>query len=418
MEKFCIKGPTKLSGIIDISGSKNAALPIIFSTLLTENKVKIFNIPKLKDIDVAINLLNYLGVYTLMNKSFLCIHAKNINSFCVPYKLVRFIRASIWILGPLLARFGKGEVFQPGGCQIGSRPINLHIFGLKKLGAIIQIKKNCIKAYVNGKLKGNHIIMKKISVGATITTMIAATLAIGITTIDNAACEPEIIDTANFLNTIGAKIKGAGTKKIIIKGVDKLIGGKYSIIADRIEAGTFLVAAAISRGKILCDKIQPDILLSTLKKLKEAGAEIKTGLNWISLNMHGQRPKSVNLKTKPYPGFPTDMQAQFTLLNLVSKGKGIITETIFENRFKHVTELIKMGAKAKIKNNQIICYGTKKLFGTKVIATDLRASASLVLAGCIAQGITLVDCIYHIDRGYECIEKKLQSIGANITRIF
>lgn len=416
MEKFCIKGPTKLSGKINISGSKNAALPIILSTLLTEKKVKIFNIPKLKDIDIAINLLKHLGAKILIKKSFLCIHAKKINSFYAPHNLVKVIRASIWILGPLLARCGKGKIFYPGGCKIGKRPINLHINGLEKLGAIIKIKKKYITAYVNGKLKGNYIVMKKVSVGATITIMISSTLAKGKTIIDNAACEPEIIDTANFLNTIGAKIKGAGTKKIFIEGVKKLKGGKYSIIPDRIEAGTFLVAAAISRGKIICYKIQPSILLSILKKLKEAGAEIKTGIDWISLNMHGKRPKSVTLTTSPYPGFPTDMQSQFTLLNMISKGTGIITENIFENRFMHVSELIKMGAKAKIKNNQIICWGIKQLIGTKVVATDLRTAASLVLAGCIAKGITLIDCIYHIDRGYEFFEKKLKSIGADIVR--
>lgn len=417
MEKFYIKGPTKLSGKVVISGAKNAALPILFSTLLTENKVKIFNIPKLKDIDIAIKILNYLGVKTLKNQSFLHIHSKNIKPFSIPYELVKAIRASILILGPLLARFGQGKIFYPGGCKIGKRPINLHIFALKKLGAIVKIKKNYIKAYVRGKLKGNHIIMKRISVGATLTTMIAATLAKGITTIDNAASEPEILDTANFLNTLGAKINRTGNHKIVIEGVKYLKGGEYSIISDRIEAGTFLVAAAISKGKILCYKISPIILFDILQKLQQAGAEIKTGIDWVSLNMHGKRPNAIAVTTAPYPGFPTDMQAQFTLLNMISKGRGIITETIFENRFMHVPELIKMGAKAKIKRNQIICYGTKNLFGTKVIATDLRASASLVLAGCIAKGTTLVDCIYHIDRGYEIFEKKLKSIGANIQRI-
>lgn len=416
MHKFYIYGPTKLTGKVVISGSKNAALPILFSSLLAEKEVRISNIPKLKDVDTTLKILHHFGVKFLFRKS-LYINAQKINLFHAPYELVKKMRASIWALGPLLARFGKGKIFFPGGCQIGSRPINLHIFGLKKLGAKIILKNNYIKAYVKGKLKGNKINMAKISVGATVTVMSAATLAIGKTTITNAACEPEIIDTAKFLNTLGANIKGAGTKKITIIGVDSLGGGKYSIISDRIETGTFLVAAAISRGNILCHKVQPKFLENILKKLRETGAEIKIGLDWVSLNMNNKRPKSVVLTTSPYPGFPTDMQAQFTLLNMVSKGIGIIKETIFENRFMHVPELIKMGGKAEIKNNKLISYGTKKLFGTKVIATDLRSSASLVLAGCIAEGKTLIENIYHIDRGYEFIENKLISLGAKIKRI-
>lgn len=416
INKFRINGPKKLSGEVVISGSKNAALPILFSSLLTDKEVKICNVPKLKDIESAIKLLNYFGVKIKINKA-IYINASNINIFCAPYNLVKKIRASFWALGPLIARFGKGKISFPGGCDIGPRPIDLHIFGLKKLGAKIKYEKNYIKAYVKGKLKGNHIILKKVSVGATVSIMSAATLAKGITVIENAACEPEIVDTANFLNTIGANIKGAGTSKIVILGVNNLKGGEYTIISDRIETGTFLVAAAISRGNIFCYKAQPNILNNILKKLQEAGADIKIGLNWIHLNMHGKKPKAITVKTAPYPGFPTDMQALFTLLNIIAKGTGIITETIFENRFMHVPELIKMGANAKIKKNKIICYNTKKLFGTNVFATDLRSSASLVLAGCIAEGTTIVDSIFHIDRGYEFIENKLKSIGADIKRI-
>lgn len=413
---FCINGPVKLSGKVIISGSKNAALPILFSSLLTEKKVQIYNIPKLKDIEIAIKLLNYLGVKTKIKQA-IYINAKNINIFCTPYKLAKIIRASFWALGPLVARFGKGQIAFPGGCEIGSRPIDLHIFGLRKLGAKIKFKKNYIEAYVNGKLKGNHIILKKVSVGATVTIMNAATLAVGTTVIENAACEPEIVDTANFLKTIGANIKGAGTNIITIVGVNYLKGGKYTVISDRIETATFLVAAAISRGNIFCYKAQPNMLKNILIKLKEAGADIKIGLDWISLNMHGKRPKAISVKTEPYPGFPTDMQSQFTLLNMISIGTGMITETIFENRFMHVPELIKMGAIAKVKKNKIISYGINKLFGAKVFATDLRASVSLVLAGCIAEGTTIIDSIHHIDRGYESIEKKLIAIGADIKRI-
>lgn len=415
-DKFCIYGPTQLKGTVLISGSKNAALPILFSALLTEKEIKIYNIPKLKDIDNTIKLLNYFGVITKLNKS-LYINAKNINTFSVPNKLSKIMRASFWALGPLVARFGRGKIFYPGGCKIGNRPVDLHIFGLKKLGAKIKIEKSYIKASCQGRLIGTKIVLNKISVGATVSIMSAATLAIGITTIENAAREPEIIDTANFLKTIGACIKGAGTNKITILGVKSLGGGKYTIISDRIETGTFLLAAAVSRGNIICYKTQPIMLKNVLKKLIKTGADIKIGLNWISLNMHGKRPKSINFKTAPYPGFPTDMQAQFTLLNMIADGNSIITETIFENRFMHVKELIKMGAIAKIKKNQIICHGTNKLFGNKVTATDLRTSASLILAGCIAEGTTIINSINHVDRGYENIENKLVSIGAQIKRI-
>ncbi len=402
MDKFRVQGPTRLQGEVTISGAKNAALPILFAALLAEEPVEIQNVPKLKDIDTTMKLLGQLGTKVERNGS-VWIDASNVNNFSAPYDLVKTMRASIWALGPLVARFGQGQVSLPGGCAIGARPVDLHIFGLEKLGAEIKLEEGYVKASVNGRLKGAHIVMDKVSVGATI--------------IENAAREPEIVDTANFLNTLGAKITGQGTDRITIEGVARLGGGVYRVLPDRIETGTFLVAAAISGGKIVCRNAQPDTLDAVLAKLREAGADVETGEDWISLDMHGKRPKAVNVRTSPHPAFPTDMQAQFTLLNLVAEGTGVITETIFENRFMHVPELIRMGAHAEIESNTVICHGVEKLSGAQVMATDLRASASLVLAGCIAEGTTLVDRIYHIDRGYERIEDKLRALGANIERV-
>ncbi|WP_435947043.1 UDP-N-acetylglucosamine 1-carboxyvinyltransferase [Dryocola sp. BD586] len=416
MDKFRVQGPTQLSGEVTISGAKNAALPILFAALLAEEPVEIQNVPKLKDIDTTMKLLGQLGTKVERNGS-VYIDASEVNIFCAPYDLVKTMRASIWALGPLVARFGQGQVSLPGGCAIGARPVDLHITGLEQLGAEIKLEEGYVKASVNGRLKGAHIVMDKVSVGATVTIMSAATLAEGTTVIENAAREPEIVDTANFLNTLGAKISGAGSDRITIEGVKRLGGGVYRVLPDRIETGTFLVAAAISRGKIVCRNAQPDTLDAVLAKLREAGADIEVGADWISLDMHGKRPKGVTVRTAPHPGFPTDMQAQFTLLNLVAEGTGVITETIFENRFMHVPELIRMGAHAEIESNTVICHGVEKLSGAQVMATDLRASASLVLAGCIAQGTTIVDRIYHIDRGYERIEDKLQALGANIERV-
>ncbi|MEY8711771.1 UDP-N-acetylglucosamine 1-carboxyvinyltransferase [Mangrovibacter phragmitis] len=416
MDKFRVEGPTCLSGEVTISGAKNAALPILFAALLAEEPVEIQNVPKLKDIDTTMKLLSQLGTKVERNGS-VWIDASKVNIYCAPYELVKTMRASIWALGPLVARFGQGQVSLPGGCAIGARPVDLHISGLEQLGAEIKLEEGYVKASVNGRLKGAHIVMDKVSVGATVTIMSAATLAEGTTVIENAAREPEIVDTANFLNTLGAKITGMGTDRITITGVERLGGGVYRVLPDRIETGTFLVAAAISGGKVMCRNTRPDTLDAVLAKLREAGAAIETGEDWISLDMHGQRPKAVNVRTAPHPGFPTDMQAQFTLLNLVAEGTGVITETIFENRFMHVPELIRMGAHAEIESNTAICHGVNKLSGAQVMATDLRASASLVLAGCIAEGVTVVDRIYHIDRGYERIEDKLQALGAKIERI-
>lgn len=416
MDKFRIQGPSRLSGEVIISGAKNAALPILFAALLAEEPVEIQNVPKLKDIDTTMKLLSQLGARVERNGS-VHVDASNVNVYCAPYDLVKTMRASIWALGPLVARFGQGQVSLPGGCAIGARPVDLHITGLEQLGAIIKLEEGYIKASVDGRLRGAHIVMDKVSVGATVTIMSAATLAEGTAIIENAAREPEIVDTANFLVTLGAKITGAGSDKISIEGVQRLGGGVYRVLPDRIETGTFLVAAAISRARVLCHATRPDTLDVVLAKLREAGAEIDTGDDWVSLNMHSQRPKAVTVRTAPHPGFPTDMQAQFSLLNLVAEGTGVITETIFENRFMHVPELIRMGAHAEIESNTVICHGVETLSGAQVMATDLRASASLVLAGCVAEGVTIVDRIYHIERGYDCIEEKLSNMGAHIERI-
>lgn len=416
MDKFRVQGPTQLSGEVKISGAKNAALPIMFAALLAEEPVEIQNVPELKDIDTTIKLLNRLGTKVERNGS-IFVDASNVNQFCAPYELVKTMRASIWALGPLVARFGQGQVSLPGGCAIGARPVDLHISGLEQLGAKIVLEEGYVKATVDGRLKGAAIVMDKVSVGATVTIMTAATLAEGTTIIENAAREPEIEDTANFLNTLGAKVSGAGTDRIVIEGVERLGGGTYRVLPDRIETGTFLIAAAVSRGKVICRNARPNTLDAVLAKLREAGAKIETGEDWISLDMEGQRPKAVTLRTAPHPGFPTDMQAQFSLLNLVAEGVGMITETIFENRFMHIPELIRMGAHAEIESNTVVCHGVEKLTAAQVMATDLRASASLVLAGCIAEGTTTVERIYHIDRGYEHIEDKLRGLGANIERI-
>ncbi|WP_318454577.1 UDP-N-acetylglucosamine 1-carboxyvinyltransferase [Photobacterium leiognathi] len=416
MQKFRIQGGGPLSGEVSISGAKNAALPILFAALLAEEPVEIANVPKLRDIDTTMELLSRLGVKVSRNGS-VHIDASDVNEFCAPYDLVKTMRASIWALGPLVARFGQGQVSLPGGCAIGARPVDLHIVGLEQLGATITLDEGYVKATVDGRLKGAHIVMDKVSVGATVTIMSAATLAEGRTVIENAAREPEIEDTAAFLNTLGAKITGAGTATITIEGVERLGGGYHEVVADRIETGTFLVAAAVSGGKIVCRNTKPELMEAVLAKLEEAGALVESGEDWISLDMTDRELTAVNIRTAPHPGFPTDMQAQFSLLNLVAKGTGIITETIFENRFMHIPELIRMGAHAEIEGNTVICGDTDGLSGAQVMATDLRASASLVIAGSIAKGETIVDRIYHIDRGYEFIEEKFSALGMNIERI-
>lgn len=417
MEKFRVQGPTRLKGTVNISGAKNAALPILFAAILAEEPVILSNVPDLKDIDTTLKILRKLGVSAERDpQGRIHLNSANIDHFVAPYELVKTMRASIWALAPLVARFSQGQVSLPGGCSIGARPVDLHISGLEKLGANIQLEDGYVKAYVQGRLKGTRIVMEKISVGATLSIMIAATLAKGTTVIENAAREPEIADTALFLNKMGAKITGAGSDLITIEGVDRLTGCEHHIVPDRIETGTFLVAAAISGGHITCQGTKADTLDAVIDKLKEAGAQIDINEDSITLDMLGYRPKAVNIRTAPYPGFPTDMQAQFTLLNMVAEGTSIITETIFENRFMHIPELIRMGAKAEIEGNTAVCYGVSHLSGAEVMATDLRASASLVLAGCIANGETIVDRIYHIDRGYEHIEQKLRALGGRIER--
>ncbi|MEZ8967076.1 UDP-N-acetylglucosamine 1-carboxyvinyltransferase [Vibrio breoganii] len=419
MEKFRVTGSSApLSGEVSISGAKNAALPILFSAILAEEPVSLHNVPKLRDIDTSMALLQQLGAKASRDgdTTTLQVDSSSINEFCAPYELVKTMRASIWALGPLVARFGEGQVSLPGGCAIGARPVDLHIQGLEHLGADITLEDGYVKAKVDGRLKGSHIVMDKVSVGATITIMSAATLAEGTTVLDNAAREPEIVDTAEFLNTLGAKISGAGTDTITIEGVERLGGGEHTVVPDRIETGTFLVAAAVSGGKVVCRNTRASLLEAVLAKLEEAGAKVETGEDWISADMTGRELKAITVRTAPHPGFPTDMQAQFTLLNMMAKGGGVITETIFENRFMHVPELQRMGAKAEIEGHTVICGDSDELSGTQVMATDLRASASLVIAGCIAKGETIVDRIYHIDRGYDRIEHKLSLLGANIER--
>ncbi|MFV0575206.1 MAG: UDP-N-acetylglucosamine 1-carboxyvinyltransferase [Vibrio sp.] len=417
MDKFKVHGSGPLQGEVNISGAKNAALPILFAAILSEGSVELSNVPALRDIDTSIELLKRLGAEVEREGEVLTVNAGPIHEYCAPYDLVKTMRASIWALGPLVARFGHGQVSLPGGCAIGARPVDLHIRGLEQLGATITLDEGYVKAEVDGRLKGAHIVMDKVSVGATITIMCAAALAEGKTVLENAACEPEIEDTANFLNALGAKISGAGSTTITIEGVERLGGGKHTVVADRIETGTFLVAAAVSGGKIVCRNTKASLLEAVLAKLEAAGALVETGEDWISLDMTGRELKAVNIRTAPHPGFPTDMQAQFTLLNMMAKGTGVIKETIFENRFMHVPELLRMGAKAEIEGNTVICGDTEGLKGAQVMATDLRASASLVIAGCIAKGETIVDRIYHIDRGYDRIEDKLNALGANIERM-
>ncbi len=416
---FKIYGPTPLSGEIKISGSKNAALPILFASLLTNEDIKIKNIPNLKDIKITLLLFKKIGVKIKKSNNTIFLNSKNIFYKPLTNKLIKKIRASIWLLSPILVRFKKITLSTPGGCKIGNRPIDIHLYVLKRLGIKIKKNKNFIKAKINKNILNSNIIkLPKISVGATITLILAVILKTGLTIIKNPAKEPEIIDTINFLNNIGSKIHIDKKKNIIkIIGVKKLTGGTYKIIPDRIETGTFLISAIISKKKITCYNTNSKLLSSIIKKLKMCGAKIKKGNDFITLNMNNKKPKSINIETSPYPGIPTDIQPIFTLLNSISIGKSTIKENIFKNRFSHVNELIKMGAKIKIKNNKIICNGVNEIFGSKITAKDLRCSITLVLAGCIANGITIIKSIKHIYRGYENIEKKLKTIGAKIKKI-
>ena len=417
MDKLIIRGGSALSGDVRISGAKNAALPILAATLLAEDPMVIGNIPHLRDITTTMELLGRMGVeLTVDEKMRVEVDAGRLDNPFAPYELVKTMRASILVLGPLLARCGQADVSLPGGCAIGSRPVDLHIEGLRAMGAEITVEGGYIKARAS-RLKGVRLVLDLVTVTGTENLMMAATLAEGVTLLENAAREPEVVDLANCLNAMGAKISGAGTTTITIEGVKSLHGTHYEVLPDRIETGTFLVAGAISGGKVRVRDTDPTQLDAVLKKLREAGAALEVGDDYIILDMHGKRPRAVNVHTAPYPAFPTDMQAQFTALNTVAEGVGTITETVFENRFMHVQELQRMGANIKLEGNTAICTGVPRLTGAPVMATDLRASASLVLAGLVADGETVVDRIYHVDRGYQNIEDKFAGLGAQIRRV-
>ncbi|GAO35873.1 UDP-N-acetylglucosamine 1-carboxyvinyltransferase [Sulfuricella sp. T08] len=416
MDKLVIQGGIPLSGEIRISGAKNAALPILCAALLTEEPLHIANVPHLRDVTTMLELLNQMGAEVSVNDRMgVEIVARKLHNLVAPYELVKTMRASILVLGPMLARCGQARVSLPGGCAIGSRPVDLHIKGLQAMGAEIEIEHGYILARAE-RLKGARIFMDTVTVTGTENLMMAATLAEGTTVLENAAREPEVVDLANCLIAMGAKIENAGSDVITVHGVDRLHGADYRVMPDRIEAGTFLVAAAATGGKILLKDVRPDILDAVLEKLREAGARIECGADTISLEMGGPL-KSVNVRTAPYPAFPTDMQAQFMALNAVANGAATVTETIFENRFMHVQELQRLGANIETEGNTAVVRGVSTLSGAIVMATDLRASASLVVAGLIAQGETSVERIYHIDRGYECIEEKLSQLGARIKRV-
>jgi len=416
MDKLAIQGGARLSGDVRISGAKNAALPILCAGLLSADTLNLENLPKLRDISTSLTLLGHLGMQvSLDDQGGVALQAAHLDKLEAPYELVKTMRASILVLGPILARYGEARVSLPGGCAIGSRPVDLHIKGLQAMGAEIHIEHGYIHAKAS-RLKGARIFMDTVTVTGTENLMMAATLADGTTFLENAAREPEVVDLANCLIAMGAKIEGAGSDVIVIEGVDKLHGATHKIMPDRIETGTYLVAAAITQGQIRVLNTRADIIESVLDKLREAGAEIDVGNDWISLEMRS-RPKAVNLKTAPYPAFPTDMQAQFMALNCIAEGVGTVTETIFENRFMHVQEMQRLGADIAVEGNTALVRGVDKLEGAVVMATDLRASASLVLAALVAEGETIIERIYHIDRGYECIEEKFAQLGARIRRI-
>jgi len=417
MDKLLITGGTPLHGEVRIAGAKNAALPILAATLLVDGEVRITNVPHLRDITTTLRLLGQMGVrFAEEGDARILADARQVTDFSAPYDLVKTMRASILVLGPLLARFGRADVSLPGGCAIGARPVNLHIDGLRAMGAEISVEGGYIRARAD-RLRGARLVLDLVTVTGTENLMMAATLAEGETLIENAAREPEVADLADFLNAMGARITGAGTDTIHVQGVDGLRGGDYRVLPDRIETGTYLVAAAITGGRILARHTRPGLLDAVLLKLGEAGAEIETGPDWIALDMGGRRPKAVDVHTAPHPAFPTDMQAQFCALNAIAGGVGAVTETVFENRFMHVSELQRMGADIRLEGNVAIIHGVPRLTAAPVMATDLRASAGLVLAALVAEGDTLIDRIYHIDRGYDGIEAKLSGLGARVRRV-
>ena len=417
MNKLLINGGVKLQGEIRISGAKNAVLPILAATLLADGPATIENVPHLHDVTTTVELLGCMGVMVSIDEKLSVeVDSSTIENYTAPYHMVKTMRSSILVLGPLLARFGEAEVSLPGGCAIGSRPVDLHIKGLQDMGAEIDVSNGYIHAKAK-RLKGARLVMDIVTVTGTENLMMAAALADGTTILENAAREPEVIDLANFINAMGGKVSGAGTDTIEIEGVEKLHGTRYRVLPDRIETGTYLVAAAITGGSIKVKDTAPHLLDAVIEKLREAGAKIEVGDDWISLDMEGRRPKAVSVRTAPYPAFPTDMQAQFAALNSIAEGTSTVVETVFENRFMHVQELKRMGADIEIEGNTAIIRGTDKLTSAPVMATDLRASASLIIAGLVASGETEVQRIYHIDRGYENIEEKLSLLGAKIRRV-
>ena len=417
MDKLIITGGIPLEGEIRISGAKNAALPILAATLLADAPVKVGNIPHLQDITTTMELLGRMGVELVVDERMnIEVDCSTIRELFAPYELVKSMRASILVLGPMLARFGKAVVSLPGGCAIGSRPVNLHIEGLMKMGADIHVEGGYIHAKAR-RLKATRLVMDLVTVTGTENLMMAATLAEGTTVIENAAREPEVVDLANCLNAMGARISGAGSDAIVVEGVERLTGTHYDVLPDRIESGTYLVAAAITGGHVRIKDTRPRMLEAVIEKLREAGARVVVGEQSIELDMQGCRPRAINIRTSPYPAFPTDMQAQFTALNVVAEGTATISETVFENRFMHVHELQRMGADIQLEGNTAVTRGVDRLTAAPVMATDLRASASLVLAGLVADGDTTVERIYHIDRGYESIEEKLAKLGARIRRV-
>lgn len=418
MDKLMIEGGVPLHGEVTISGAKNAVLPILASSILLDEPLLVKNVPHLRDVSTMVNLLRQMGIeVNLSDRADVIIDPRRIHHFEAPYDLVKTMRASIVVLGPLLARYGQAKVSLPGGCAIGTRPVDIHLKGLQAMGAHIDVEGGYIIASAPKGLLGVHFICDTVTVTGTANIMMAATLAKGETVIENAAREPEVVDLAHCLNRMGAKISGEGTSTITIQGVDRLSGGEHYVIADRIEAGTFLTAAAMTRGKIKLKRVDANILESVLGKLQEAGMLIELHDNAITIDATQHRPKSVDIKTAPHPAFPTDMQAQFMAMNSIADGVGTIIETIFENRFMHVPELQRMGADIRIEGHTAVCHGVEKLIGAPVMATDLRASASLVLAGLAAEGKTIIDRIYHLDRGYEHIEEKLTQLGARIQRV-
>jgi UDP-N-acetylglucosamine 1-carboxyvinyltransferase len=417
MDKLQITGGVPLEGEVRISGAKNATLPILAGALLADDPVVVANVPHLKDVTTTVELLGRMGAtVTIDERMRIEVEGSTLKECFAPYELVKTMRASILVLGPLVARFGKADISLPGGCAIGARPVNIHIAGLQAMGADITIEGGYIRARAD-RLHGARLVLDTVTVTGTENLMMAATLADGETIIENAAREPEVVDLANFLIAMGANIQGAGTDKIVIQGVKRLRGTTYDVLPDRIEAGTYLVAGAITRGHVRIKSVRPDHLDAVLAKLEEAGATVGVGDNWIEVDMRGRRPKAVDVRTAPYPAFPTDMQAQFAALNTVASGVGTIIETIFENRFMHMLEMRRLGAEIRLEGNTAIIRGVERLTAAPVMATDLRASASLVLAGLIAEGRTDIERIYHIDRGYEAIEEKLAQLGAQIKRV-